>query len=203
MTWTSDTRDINFILNRVNDTLDRVWADCQIIRELAIGDGEVAICDIETSIEEYRQYTKSYLEAIDKTKTENEELKTENKILKAQLEDINTQIKDKFKTLDKTIKLIEENSKAIEVSKKIKREAKVSKHGAEHPRFEKGVDNEKLIKDYNKHLEHNKKCEENGNTDDKIAILKKLADDHGLSMAGIRNRLIYLGVYEQVYNKEQ
>lgn len=184
MTWTSDTRDINFILNRFDDVLDRVWADCQILREMTTAEESVAICDIETSIEGYRQYTKTYIEAVDKTKEQNEILKTENKILKAQLDVLNAQIRERFNTMDELINLVNDNAKAVAFSKYTK--DKTDKTGINSPRYRKDIDDEQLVKDYQQG-----------------ATLKELAEKYKISSPGLMNRLKYLGVYKPTYNKEQ
>lgn len=92
--------------------------------------------------------------------------------------------------------LIEENAKALVLSKKLKTDPKVNTKGEGHPRYKEDIDNDKLIKEYNELLEFNSK-----QTDKKYkkAILKELSDKYKLSIPGIRNRLIDLGVYQSQY----
>jgi hypothetical protein len=85
--------------------------------------------------------------------------------------------------LDNVANLINENAKALSLSRKLKNEPRVNMHGAGHPRYVKKFKNEDLINDYESGM-----------------ILKDLADKYGLSIPGIRNRLIDLGVYKNKYN---
>ena len=91
---------------------------------------------------------------------------------------------DGMKILAEAIKLVNDNSKALSMSKKMKEEPRVNMHGAEHPRYDLSIDNTKLIEDYNSGM-----------------ILKELSNKYKMSIPGIRNRLMDLGVYKQVYKK--
>ena len=79
--------------------------------------------------------------------------------------------------------LIEENAKALVLSKKLKTDPKVNIKGEGHPRYVDSIDNDSLIEDYKSGM-----------------ILKDLSDKYKLSIPGIRNRLIDLGVYQNKYN---
>lgn len=87
--------------------------------------------------------------------------------------------------LDNAVNLIDENAKALSLSKKLKTEPRVNMHGEEHPRYRNDIDNDSLVADYQAGM-----------------ILKDLSNKYKISIPGVRNRLIDLGVYKQVYNKD-
>lgn len=96
---------------------------------------------------------------------------------------VSVSLVDMVETLEKAVNLINENAKALTLSKKLKTEPNVNKHGAEHPRFNDNVKNEDLVEDYKSGM-----------------LLKELSEKYGLSIPGIRNRLIALGEYQAKYN---
>ena len=80
--------------------------------------------------------------------------------------------------------LVDENVKSIALSHKLKTTPRVNMHGEEHPRYRNDIDNNSLIADYQSGM-----------------ILKDLSEKYHISIPGIRNRLMDLGVYKQVYKK--
>lgn len=118
------------------------------------------------------------------------------------LNDVNTSIKDnsldtnndslieeRINKLDKTIEMIEENSKTLVVSNRAKKHKdvlSVNMHGETHPRFDNSIDKNELISDYKSGM-----------------TLKELSEKYGLSAPGIRNRLMFYGVYEKKYNTKK
>ena len=89
-----------------------------------------------------------------------------------------------IESLEKAVNLIDDNAKALSLSRKLKTEPKVNMHGEEHPRYNKYIDNDNLIADYKSGM-----------------ILKDLSKKYKISIPGVRNRLMDLGVYKQVYKK--
>ena len=89
-----------------------------------------------------------------------------------------------IESLEKAVNLIDDNAKALTLSKKLKTEPRVNMHGEEHPRYRNDIDNNSLIADYQSGM-----------------ILKDLSEKYHISIPGIRNRLMDLGVYKQVYKK--
>ena len=89
-----------------------------------------------------------------------------------------------IESLEKAVNLIDENAKALSLSKKLKTEPRVNMHGKEHPRYRNDIDNDSLVADYKSGM-----------------ILKDLSSKYKISIPGVRNRLIDLGVYEPVYKK--
>ena len=129
-------------------------------------------------------------EIIDSNNAEIIDLKTQlgykDKLLELKNESNNTVHVDLVELIDKldaAVNLVNDNVKAISLSKKLKTEPRVNMHGAEHPRYRNDIDNESLIADYKAGT-----------------ILKDLSDKYGISVPGIRNRLIDLGVYQNKYN---
>ena len=99
------------------------------------------------------------------------------------------EIADRINKLDKTIEMIEENSKTLVVSNRAKKHKdvlSVNMHGETHPRFDNSIDKNELISDYKSGMK-----------------LKELSEKYGLSAPGIRNRLMFYGVYEKKYNTKK
>lgn len=121
-----------------------------------------------------------------------------NEVIKAKDNNSNmvsVSLVDMVETLEKAVNLIDENAKALTLSKKLKTEPNVNKHGAEHPKFKDSVKNEDLVADYKELLKYNEEHPE-----EQKAVLRELAEKYGLSIPGIRNRLIALGEYQARYN---
>ena len=110
-----------------------------------------------------------------------------NEVIKAKDNNSNmvqVDLVEMIESLEKAVNLIDENAKALSLSKKLKTEPRVNMHGEEHPRYRNDIDNDSLIADYKSGM-----------------ILKDLSSKYGISIPGVRNRLIDLGVYKQVYKK--
>lgn len=191
MAWKSDeTRDINFILERLKIELDRIWADCQYLRDMQIPEVDVVICDIEITLDSYRNYCNGFLEAIDKNKKRNKELVAKNnemvgyiKSLEKQMRELNKAHDDRISLLDETIRLIHENARAMEMREYMKDES-VDRSGINSPRYRKDINDEELIKLY-----------QGGKT------IKELANKFNMSSPGIMDRLKKLGVYKPTYKR--
>ena len=97
---------------------------------------------------------------------------------------VSVDLVEMIESLEKAVNLIDENAKALTLSKKLKTEPNVNKHGEDHPRYNKYIDNDSLIADYKSGM-----------------ILKDLSKKYKISIPGVRNRLMDLGVYKQVYKK--
>ena len=97
---------------------------------------------------------------------------------------VSVDLVEMIESLEKAVNLIDDNAKALTLSKKLKTEPNVNKHGAEHPRYRNDIDNDSLVADYQSGM-----------------ILKDLSKKYKISIPGIRNRLMDLGVYKQVYKK--
>ena len=89
-------------------------------------------------------------------------------------------------SINDIVGLVDENVKALSLSKKLKTEPRVNMHGKEHPRYRNDIDNDSLVADYKSGM-----------------ILKDLSSKYGISIPGVRNRLIDLGVYEPVYKNNK
>ena len=87
-------------------------------------------------------------------------------------------------SINDIVGLVDENVKSIALSHKLKTTPRVNMHGEEHPRYRNDIDNNSLIADYKSGM-----------------ILKDLSEKYHISIPGIRNRLMDLGVYKQVYKK--
>lgn len=95
------------------------------------------------------------------------------------------EIADRINKLDKTIDMIDENAKALTFSRKLTNKELVGDmKGDKHPRYKNNVNNDELIKDYESGM-----------------ILRELSEKYGMTIQGIKNRLISLGVYRKVYKK--
>ena len=141
----------------------------------------------------YKNLANSRKEEINRLQKDNQKFLMENQALKDRYESNNNYQKlldtisgqvDGLGILAEAIKLVNDNSKALSMSKKMKEEPRVNMHGAGHPRYDLSIDNEKLIEDYESGMK-----------------LKDLSNKYKLSIPGIRNRLMDLGVYKQVYKK--
>ena len=99
------------------------------------------------------------------------------------VEMINT-LDDAVQSINNIVGLVDENVKSIALSHKLKTTPRVNMHGEEHPRYRNDIDNNSLIDDYQSGM-----------------ILKDLSEKYHISIPGIRNRLMDLGVYKQVYKK--
>ena len=99
------------------------------------------------------------------------------------VEMINT-LDDAVQSINNIVGLVDENVKSIALSHKLKKTPRVNMHGEEHPRYRNDIDNNSLIADYQSGM-----------------ILKDLSEKYHISIPGIRNRLMDLGVYKQVYKK--
>lgn len=191
MTWKSDdTRDINFILERLKKDLDEMWAGCQMLRELQIPEVDVVLCSIEADIDDYKDYCDGFLEAIDRTKNRNSELVAKNnemigyiKRLEKQVKELNKAHDDRLGLLDETIRLIHENARTMEMREYMKDES-VDRSGVNSPRYRKDINDSELVELY--------KC---GWT------IKQLADKYKMSSPGIMERLKKLEVYKPTYKR--
>lgn len=96
------------------------------------------------------------------------------------------EIADRINKLDKTIDMIDENARALTYVYKTKKYPNKDLKGEKNPRYNTLINNDELIKDYKDGM-----------------ILKELSTKYGLTIPGIRNRLIYLGVYENKYNTKK
>ena len=111
-------------------------------------------------------------------------------------ETLENELVESTNKINEMLELVEENIKAISLSKKIKREPKVNIKGEGHPRYIGSINNDELIADYNTYSDT---LDKNGNLVRKYT-LRDLSAKYKISIAGIRNRLIDLGVYEKQYN---
>lgn len=180
-------------LTVINDDLVAVYGDATLTED----EKRVLICNAYNTINEWSAYYHRFKEIQD---SKIYELVSENQILKEQIRQLETLLEAKdtnsnmvqvdlvamIESLDKVVDLIDENAKALTLSRKLKTEPNVNKHGAEHPRYKDNIDNDELIKDY-----------KSGR------ILKELSEKYKLSIPGIRNRLIDLGVYQNKYKTDK
>lgn len=92
---------------------------------------------------------------------------------------------DKIIVLEEVKEMIDENAKALTFSRKLTNKELVDDmKGDKHPRYKNNVNNDELIKDYESGM-----------------ILRELSEKYGMTIQGIKNRLISLGVYKKVYKK--
>lgn len=206
-------------LNEIKHSLGEVYGDDTIDPEVK----HVALADAFKTIDDWSSYFNKFKEIqdskLDELSRENDHLVDENKRLKNELNQLNTNynkqsvllgnmqatvdylnklvearnsnsnmvqvdLVEMIESLEKAVNLIDENAKALSLSKKLKAEPRVNMHGEEHPRYRNDIDNDSLVADYKSGM-----------------ILKDLSSKYKISIPGVRNRLIDLGVYEPVYKK--
>ena len=95
-----------------------------------------------------------------------------------------TEKDEKIAELNGAIQMIKDNVNTITYHYKTKEKGRNNMHGKEHPRYNKLIDDNELIEDYKSGM-----------------ILRELSAKYGMSIPGIRSRLIFLGVYKDVYKK--
>ena len=206
-------------LNEIKHNLGEVYGDDTIDPEVK----HVALADAFKTIDDWSSYFNKFKEIqdskLDELSRENDHLVDENKRLNNELNQLttnynkqsillgNTQatveylnklvdaknnssnmvqvdLVEMIEKLEKAVNLIDENAKALSLSKKLKTEPRVNMHGKDHPRYRNDIDNDSLVADYKSGM-----------------ILKDLSSKYKISIPGVRNRLIDLGVYEPVYKK--
>ena len=206
-------------LNEIKHNLGEVYGDDTIDPEVK----HVALADAFKTIDDWSSYFNKFKEIqdskLDELSRENNHLVDENKRLNNELNQLTTDynkqsvllgnmqatvdylnklveaksnssnmvqvdLVEMIESLEKAVNLIDENAKALSLSKKLKTEPRVNMHGKEHPRYRNDIDNDSLVADYKSGM-----------------ILKDLSSKYKISIPGVRNRLIDLGVYETVYKK--
>lgn len=206
-------------LNEIKHNLGEVYGDDTIDPEVK----HVALADAFKTIDDWSSYFNKFKEIqdskLDELSRENDHLVNENKRLNNELNQLTTNynkqsvllgnmqatvdylnklvearnnnsnmvqvnLVEMIESLEKAVNLIDENAKALSLSKKLKVEPRVNMHGEEHPRYRNDIDNDSLVADYKSGM-----------------ILKDLSSKYKISIPGVRNRLIDLGVYEPVYKK--
>lgn len=100
----------------------------------------------------------------------------------SKLED--TEKDEKIAELNAAVQMVKDNVNTITYHYKTKEKGRVNMHGKEHPRYNKLIDDNELIEDYKSGM-----------------ILRELSAKYDMSIPGIRSRLIFLGVYKNVYKK--
>lgn len=206
-------------LNEIKHSLGEVYGDDTIDPEVK----HAALADAFKTIDDWSSYFNKFKEIqdskLDELSRENDHLVDENKRLNNELNQLTTNynkqsvllgnmqatvdylnklvdaknnysnmvqvdLVEMIESLEKAVNLIDENAKALSLSKKLKTEPRVNMHGEEHPRYRHDIDNDSLVADYKSGM-----------------ILKDLSSKYKISIPGVRNRLIDLGVYEPVYKK--
>ena len=206
-------------LDEIKHSLGEVYGDDTIDPEVK----HVALADAFKTIDDWSSYFNKFKEIqdskLDELSRENDHLVDENKRLNNELNQLTTNynkqsvllgnmqatveylnklvdaknnssnmvqvdLVEMIESLEKAVNLINENAKALSLSKKLKDEPRVNMHGEEHPRYRNDIDNDSLVADYKSGM-----------------ILKDLSSKYKISIPGVRNRLIDLGVYEPVYKK--
>lgn len=206
-------------LNEIKHNLGEVYGDDTIDPEVK----HVALANAFKTIDDWCSYFNKFKEIqdskLDELSRENDHLVDENKRLNNELNQLTTNynkqsvllgnmqatvdylnkiaearnnnsnmvqvdLVEMIESLEKAVNLIEENAKALSLSKKLKSEPRVNMHGEGHPRYRNDIDNNSLVADYKSGM-----------------ILKDLSSKYKISIPGVRNRLIDLGVYEPVYKK--
>lgn len=206
-------------LDEIKHSLGEVYGDDTIDPEVK----HVALADAFKTIDDWSSYFNKFKEIqdskLDELSRENDHLVDENKRLNNELNQltinynkqsvllgnmqatvdylnklveaknnssnmVQVDLVEMIESLEKAVNLINENAKALSLSKKLKDEPRVNMHGEEHPRYRNDIDNDSLVADYKSGM-----------------ILKDLSSKYKISIPGVRNRLIDLGVYEPVYKK--
>lgn len=208
-------------LNEIKHSLGEVYGDDTIDPEVK----HVALADAFKTIDDWSSYFNKFKEIqdskLDELSRENDHLVDENKRLNNELNQLTTNynkqsvllgnmqatvdylnklvdakndssnmvqvdLVEMIEKLEKAVNLIDENAKALSLSRKLKTEPRVNMHGAEHPRYRNDIDNNSLVADYKSGM-----------------ILKDLSSKYKISIPGVRNRLIDLGVYKPVYKNNK
>lgn len=206
-------------LNEIKHSLGEVYGDDTIDPEVK----HVALANAFKTIDDWSSYFNKFKEIqdskLDELSRENDRLVDENKRLNNELNQLTTNynkqsvllgnmqatveylnklvdtknnssnmvqvdLVEMIEKLEKAVNLIDENAKALSLSRKLKTEPRVNMHGEGHPRYRNDIDNDSLVADYKSGM-----------------ILKDLSSKYKISIPGVRNRLIDLGVYEPVYKK--
>ena len=95
-----------------------------------------------------------------------------------------TEKDEKIAELNAAVQMVKDNVNTITYHYKTKEKGRANMHGKEHPRYNKLIDDNELIEDYKSGM-----------------ILRELSAKYDMSIPGIRSRLIFLGVYKNVYKK--